>query len=643
MLGTTHWLPLTCIFALYVVCLGQHIDVTDLNSLQISGTKLEQNKYARRNQARKLTANVIPDEEEEAAADTESMNHMGGTQYITKQQYDQRGIADVARNAVSVEGGESKTSLTGSRGGNEHGQTVQNSTDSAIGSTQVEREEEKLHTATVKLVLWLRNRLRKRIQEVADLEQEMEREKILLENLRSNIENTTAAREGEIRLKLKTEKKLTAFRRTIEEPEKQLQLIQSQTKKLSDKLAHLVEVYNSLSERHRELRQHLHEAGFSHWLQARGKEYMPETAVGILSKSVELFEPFSDGLEKAVELEHDFAQGVEEVVPIPKDNFFEMVFEDMLLILPMIPILVAVCKLFQAMHSLSVIHVVMYIAAAFCAESSLLLLVSFCLGSEPLSVLQGSHESMLVLGIFMNVSLYVIYLFTQGLIAVLKTSRLEILQTSLALAIGYHCYKTIFRPVMLDQKVSSTATNYVMYIINFLLVVYEKKRILKIKSPYEEQVNEFLLSIEKWFWETVEAMNHVFYERSEETEVYSDGSTISSTEYAGTESGDDRQPPEAEAKVSTGSPEDVPAPRGRRSYETWSGTRMALNPGEYYSNVLNPFVIPSARRSSQTAAPIADEPIENDERVVQSNSQKMHELLGHAESNCSTLYASCRE
>lgn len=518
-------------------------------------------------------------------------------------------------------------------------------------ASQVEREEEKLRNATVKLVMWLRNRLRKRLEEVANLERDMDTEKIVLQNLQLNITNTTAAREDEIRLKLRNQKRLTAFRRRVEEPEKQLMLIQSQTKKLSDKLAHLGEVYNNLAEKHRAIFEKLHAAGLSHWLETRGKEYMPATAVGVLSKSIELFEPVSEGIERVVELDDKIAREVEAVVPLERTNLIVEALEDLVMLMPMIPVFLLMYRLMLRIHRLSVLHVVMYFATAFCTEAVLLLFASLCLGREPLRTMQQSHESLLVAGILINVLLYAAYLMTQFLIAVLKTSRFEILQTVLGIAVGYHCFQTVFRPAVLNEPVAATEMSYMMYILNFCLVIYEKKTVLKIDIPYEEEVNDFLISIESWFWETVEAMSNVFREKRAEMDTYSEStaSELCFSEYTAVTESDAKRGVEQMGKEETGgtnnwaraeeavsplrgarAPDAVLPLRGRRSYDQWSRARLMTRAQVYHSNRVDIMGQPCTLQGSEVA-------------VSQLARDADQVTLDCSKSEGSSVYGSCRE
>lgn len=487
----------------------------------------------------------------------------------------------------------------------------------------VEDEEEKLRVATIKLVTWLRNRLRKRLNDVAMLEAEKQAEDFLLQKLNVSIVNTTSERENEIQMKIENQKKLSAFRQTLYEPEKHLHTVQAQTKKLSDQLAHLGKMYNSLAERRRSLRERLHKAGFSHWLEANGKEYLPDTAVGVLSKSAEVLQPFAQGIEQAVILDRKLATRIEGVIPtLSKRSIFGIVVEEFLMLLPIIPMLFVLCKLFQTMHKLSVVHLVMYEAIGFMFESCLLLLVSVILGRETIGALQDSKNSKALLaGLFINAVMYGGYIFTQVLMSVLQWSRFEILQTVLTLAVGYHYYLSVFRPVMLNEKVSVTAIAHMMSIVNFCVVAYEKKRILKLRTPYEEQVTSFLRSIEGWIWETIEAMGNVFYEGRAEMDMYSERSDTSLSDLSSNEAYSISIEKTQTATIQEPTVSGTSATM--RGYGRWTGGRIVTGLRQHNA---------SSFSSDQQQIP----------STVQSGSRQRTPFM-RSESSSSTAYGSCLE
>lgn len=613
-------------------CNGQYIRVTDIDTITTKNATQLQNGATKSRATGNSIHDIMEDDGDDEVADSEDGV---GNQFEKQKPESSLHLTKKTGSNASVRG------LHGDRGVAYSGENLQYGangtqilspralfqTNGSRQNSPVEREEEKLRNATIKLVMWLRNRLRRRLEEVATLEQEMEAEKILLENLQFNITDTTAARSDEIRLKIKAQKKLTDFRKNSEKPERQLLLVQSQTKTLSDKLAHLGEVYNSLAEKHRIIREKLHAAGFSHWLEARGKEYMPLTAVGVLSKSIELFEPLSHGLEKAVEFDHNIAHGVEIVVPMARDNFIVKVFEDILMLIPIVPIFVVTCKLLRTIHSVSVLHIVMYVATAFCAESMLLLFVSLCLGRGPLQTMQASNEPLLIAGIFINLILFIAYIFAQGLVTVLRSSRVETLQLVLGAAIGFHCYYAIFRPAMINGKITASGVSYLMYATNFCLVIYEKKRILNVKTPYEEEINELLLRVESWFWETIDAMRNVFYDRDQELDLYSDGtSDLCPSEYSLM---DERSKMQKGRQISNqhDAREDVPRVRGRRNYERWTRTRITTDLRHFHSNLIG------TTNNAGTEGPA--------ENTTGAESQE-RDTLYVSKSDCSSAYGSCK-
>lgn len=485
----------------------------------------------------------------------------------------------------------------------------------------VEDEEEKLRNATINLVTWLRNRLRKRLNDITMLEAKMQTENFLLRKLNESIVNKTSERGNEIRIKLHNQKKLSEFRRFSDEPEKQLLAVQTQTKKLSDQLAHLGKIYNSLAERRRKLRERLHEAGFSHWLGTRGKEYLPDTAVGVLSKSTELLQPFSQGIEQAVNLDRKLVTRIEGTIPnLSKRSFFGRVVEEFLMLLPIIPMLFVLCKMLHTMHKLSIVHLVMYKAVGFLLESGLLLLVSAFLGRETIGALHDSKNSKaLIVGLFINAVMYCGYIFTQVLISVLQPSRSEMLQTILGLAVGYHYFWSVFRPVMLNEKVSVTAIGHLMSTVNFGLVAYEKMRFLKLRAPYEDQITTLLLSLESWIWETKEAMSNVFYEGTTEMDMFSDGSDTSLSDIS-----DEAYVVSMEKThiPTTQEPKVIGTSSARCGYGRWTGGRILT--GERQHN--------ARFKSDQQQVP----------SIGQSRSRQRTPFT-RSESTCSTAYGSCLE
>lgn len=382
------------------------------------------------------------------------------------------------------------------------------------GAISVQKEEDKLRNASVKLVMWLRNRLRKRLGDVAELEGDMQAEKILLQNLNESIVETTTAREYQIRVKLKTQKKLSEFENDKEEPERQLLAVQDSTKKLSDQLADLGENYNFLAERRRELQRMLHEAGFAHWLDMRGVEYLPATAVGVLAKSTELFQPLYRDFQEAVLLDRRLASAVEGVIPkLSKRSLIGSVIEEFLMLLPTIPLLMAWGIACKKLYGLSILHAVMYEAIGFMVEFCILFMSSVLFGREIIGLLGENKFSKFVsAGLFINVVMYVGYMFSQILVTVLQGSRYEMLQSILSVAVGYHYYRMVFRPVMLNESVKVSAVGHALSIFVFGLIAYEKKKTLQLQLPFEDELNEILICVKDWGWETLEAMKDIFRE-----------------------------------------------------------------------------------------------------------------------------------
>lgn len=498
----------------------------------------------------------------------------------------------------------------------------------------VEKEEEKLRNATVKLVLWLRNRLRKRLEDVARMEEATETEKVLLRNLNQTILNTTAARSVEIRLKLETQKKLSDFRRKSEQPEHQLLSVQNRAKKLSDQLAILGETYNVLAMKHRKLRDKLRSSGFSHWLDARGKEYMPATAVGVLSKSTELFSPLAEGVERAVQLDKELAEEVEGLVlQLPQRSLLGKVLEDLVMLLPLLPMLLLVCKLLQTFNRLSVLHLAMYVATAFMTEAALLLLGSACLGREALRALQMAHGRLLLGGVFLNATMYVGYMMTQLLITMLRFSRVELAQSLLGVAVGSQYYNTLFRPCVTDTPVTITVLSHLMMAVNFGLVTYEKKRVLNVHVAWEEKINGVLVGLETWICETADAIAGMFRDYGGDIDLCSDGVN------GGTEHSDSRASTDGRGSITA-----------RRSRSACGGSQTRRKGQEDLPKRAS---IPHRLRTSLVAHPPATPRptygrwagarIITSARQFSSRESPEQRRMQQSESECSVAYDSCRE
>lgn len=384
-------------------------------------------------------------------------------------------------------------------------------------SMRIEEEETKLKTQTKKLVKWLRNRLRKRLGEVAKLEGDMETERILLSNLNETVLGTSRERQKEIRLKLENQRKLKSFQKTIHQPDGHLQEVEEEKNKLSEQLAQITRTYETLAQVDKDLRSKLHTAGLTHWLQARGREYMPETAVGVLSKSAEILEPVTHSLEKAYEIDNQLLEEVENVVPVlANESILSKVLADFALLLPLIPVILVGYRALRLFDRLSILHIVFYASAGLLFELVILIILSACLGQEIVRACQVTSEFLLSTAVLIHFVIIFGLWFAQLLICALKVSQLEMAQVVMCLVVLHHFWRHVFVPVMIGNAVTTTVTANVGYAIVFMFVCYQKKGMLNWHTPYDAQMVKAWAAAAQWTRETANAMGNVFNEGASE-------------------------------------------------------------------------------------------------------------------------------
>ncbi|CAN8062359.1 unnamed protein product [Agarophyton chilense] len=371
-------------------------------------------------------------------------------------------------------------------------------------------EEQKLMAATNKLVKWLRNRLRKRLSDVADLESEITTENELLKNLSEEIQDASRDREDEIKQKLRTKKELSDFRRHSNPPDAGVNRVRSQTKALSEQLERLKDAYESMTMRHKDLENKLRSAGFSHWLEARGRDYFPDTAIGVLSKSAQVLGPVSHGFQRALLFDDRLSTEMEQIVPGSDETIFGKIVWDITMMVPFIPFLLLLRLASGMLRSLSVYDIVLCGSGLFAAESVLCFVMSAFFGREVLGICQEVNESILVALLFVNSSAFFILFLAQILISCLRPSRAEAVQAILLFTVGCRYYQYVFRPVMLSKPVMVTILSHILYIITFSLILVEKKRVMNFKTPYDQYFQKLMMAIEAWVFDTGHAMRNVF-------------------------------------------------------------------------------------------------------------------------------------
>lgn len=416
--------------------------------------------------------------------------------------------------------------------------------DKATKNMQIEIEEDKLRAQTRRLVKWLRNRLRKRLSEVADLEHEMATEEELLVGLNRSIEGTYAERQKEIKLKIARQKALKQFQisplgassSSSSNPsspaiiETELRAVESEKVGLSEQLARVTRTYETLAQVDKDLRKRLHTAGLTHWLRARGKDYMPESAVGVLSKSVEFLNPVASGLEKVYDLDVKAANFIPKRVRVHQSTFGKVLI-DALMLLPLLPLFILLCR---ARHSIlkssnfSNVHIALY-SSTFLLFESIVLAIMFQF--DKLSFTPPFIT-------FVSTFALILLLVCQCLLTLLSvatrsdTVELEVTQCGLLLALVAHFWKHVFIPSVTsdhsqDGNISSASlmtvyklaadspppagcTAHVVYAMVFGFIAQCKRNLLGWTCSLDDKAKVVIASISAWLIETFRAIKNAF-------------------------------------------------------------------------------------------------------------------------------------
>lgn len=416
--------------------------------------------------------------------------------------------------------------------------------DKTTKNMQIEIEEDKLRAQTRRLVKWLRNRLRKRLSEVADLEHEMATEEELLVGLNRSIEGTYAERQKEIKLKIARQKALKQFQTSHlgassssslnpSSPasiETELRAVESEKVGLSEQLARVTRTYEMLAQVDKDLRKRLHTAGLTHWLRARGKDYMPESAVGVLSKSVEFLNPVASGLEKVYDLDVKAANFIPKRVRVHQSTFGKVLI-DALMLLPLLPLFILLCR---ARHSIlkssnfSNVHIALY-SSVFLLFESIVLAIMFQF--EKLSFTPPSIT-------FVSSFALIVLLVCQCLLTLLSvatrsdTVELEVTQCGLLLALVAHFWKHVFIPSVTsdnnqDGNISSASlmtvyklaadspppagcTAHAVYAMIFAFIAQCKRNLLGWTCSLDDKAKMVIASITAWLIETFRAIKNAF-------------------------------------------------------------------------------------------------------------------------------------
>lgn len=374
------------------------------------------------------------------------------------------------------------------------------------GATSVELEEEKVKVATLKLVKWLRNRLRKRLNEIADLETSMTTAEHAIANLAESQKRATQERKHEISEKRARQTALAEFRRTTYTPDAQLRIVRDQSGKLERQLVELGHVYEKLAAKQLEMEAQLRDAGFSHWLDARGNAYMPETAVGVLAKSAEVLGPVASGIGSAVAVEQELAREVDALLLLEEGSVVPGVVSDVLVLAPLIPIVALAGRLSCSMQGLSVLHYIVYLSAVFAAQAFICFLSSLALSDEAISHFQRTNEPALIAVLFLTAGLYTWYVFLHALLAVVYTTRRNIAHLALVNAIGYAFYHLVFQPAVLNRRAGLPVVAPAALGVVFLFLMTERNDVLRLDIPLQKELRATFDCARAWAEETVEAM-----------------------------------------------------------------------------------------------------------------------------------------
>lgn len=372
--------------------------------------------------------------------------------------------------------------------------------------SSVEREEEKVQVATLKLVKWLRNRLRKRLNEVADLETAKATTDHAIANLAESQKRVSEEREHVIVEKRARQNELAEFRRTADVPDNQLRIVREQSAKMEHQLEDLGHVYDGLATKLTQMEVKLREEGFSHWLDTRGTAYMPETAVGVLAKSAEVLSPVASSIETAVAVEQQIAKEFDSLLPEDVSPVVPGVVSDVLVLAPVIPVVALVGRLSCSMHGLTVLHYIVYLSAVFAAQSGITFLCSLALGSDAIEHYQKTNEPVLIAMLFLTAGMYTWFVFMHTLLAIAHTTRRNVVHLCIVCTIGYMFYHLVFQPAVLDRHAGLPMLAPCLLALVFLFLMTERNEVLQLALPLQAELRAFFTASRSWAAETVDAM-----------------------------------------------------------------------------------------------------------------------------------------
>jgi hypothetical protein len=360
--------------------------------------------------------------------------------------------------------------------------------------------------ATLKLVHWLRNRLRKRLKEIADLEGALATAEHAAANLAADQKRVAADREREIQLKIEGQKALAEFRRNAAEPDDQLRIVGEQTRKLERQLADMSATYDALAKVQAEMEGKMRSAGFSHWLDARGQRYMPETAVGVLAKSAEILDPVVAGIGRAVAMDAELAAEVEQLVPIAHSPLVSGVVSDIFVLVPVIPMLALAGRVSYSMHGLTALHYIFYLSWVFAVQCAGCFLVSLALAEEAIHYFQRTNEPAMIGVLFATAGLYTCFTFLHALVALVHSTPHNLAHLVAVNGIGYYFYTSVFRPAVLDRPADFPVLTHAAHAVAFLYIATARNAALQLDVPLQHELRALFGAAHAWLDETADAM-----------------------------------------------------------------------------------------------------------------------------------------
>lgn len=383
-----------------------------------------------------------------------------------------------------------------------------------------DEEEAKLKTASNKLVKWLRNRLAKRVGEATDLTSSIKGQGELIETLKEAVQSTSGEREKDIRVKIERLKKLREYKKLSSKPMKELQAAQHESDNLSTELSHLQKRYDFLTVERERLKDRLEHSGLGHWLEVNGKEHLPATAVGVLSKSAQILDPLSRGAHEVIEMDKFISTMVENLLPTSESRMISKVVWDLVMLAPVIPMIIAFWWVNDALHEMSAYHAIFGSALVLTVTTLVHILASVIVGGEALSLMQQRNEVGCICFIMVISALLVSMIILQTMVTAVDSSSSDVSELLVTLTISFHWYLNVFQPAMVSLPIRMHVIEHILYLGGACFVGYKKKEKIKLQTGFDESLERFVEYMQDWLEETGEAVRNIF---SDENRDYKGG------------------------------------------------------------------------------------------------------------------------